>query len=100
MDVTVDIRAKSEHREWIDLCKTVGDNVDSVDGMLLMTSETHFYFDAAEMTGVSVSEEIGVVLKEEGYENVVVSVTGFSHLQNITDHMNTKEIRVTNSITN
>lgn len=64
MDVTVDIRAKSEHREWIDLCKTVGDNVDSVDGMLLMTSETHFYFDAAEMTGLVFQKKLGLFLRK------------------------------------
>lgn len=99
MDVTIDVRDEEEHQEWVELCETVSKRVDSVDGLLVMTSEAHFYFDAVSVTGVTVSDEIDTVLKDEGYDDVVVSVSGFSHLEDIADHMNTKEIRVQNSVT-
>lgn len=100
MEVTVDTRRGEDHDEWVDLCRSVAESVSMVDGVQIMTSESHFYFDAVEENGVKVSEAITDGFSAEGYDDVVVSMTGFSHLDNIADHTNTKEIRATNSITN
>lgn len=99
MNVTVDVRRGEDHSEWVELCKSVANSVSMVDGVRIMTSESHFYFDAVEENGVNVSEAVSDAFSSEGYDDIVVSMTGFSHLDNIADHTNTKEIRATNSVT-
>lgn len=94
METACEVMAsESEYSLWIQVCKSVAENTDGIDKVIVMSGEAKFKFDAADENPVTLSDEIASQFEKSEFDNVMVSGVGFSCVGDIFDHTNTKEIR-------